>query len=109
MDGRIWYEAKPMKTLSEILQKIELNRNEIKKFGVKKLGVFGSVVRGEETEASDIDFLVEFDKNTFDSYMGLIFFLEDLFACGIDLAIADSLKPRIRPIILKEVVYVPGL
>jgi hypothetical protein len=98
-----------MITLEEVLKKIELNRDEIRQFGVKKLGVFGSIVRGEETEKSDIDFLVEFEKTTFDAYMGLSFFLEELFGCNIDLAIADSLKPRIRPVILQEVVYVPGL
>ena len=98
-----------MASLDEILKKIELHRDEIKKFGVKKLGIFGSVVRGEETSTSDIDFLVEFEKNTFDAYMGLNFFLEDLFGCDVDLAIADSLKPRMRPIILKEVIYVTGL
>ena len=98
-----------MTALGEILEKVKKKRDEIKKFGVKKLGIFGSVVRGEETEGSDIDFLVEFEKNTFDAYMGLNFLLEDLFGCSVDLVIADSIKPRIRPIILKEVVYVQGL
>jgi predicted nucleotidyltransferase len=98
-----------MATLIEILEKIKDNRDHIKKFGVRKLGVFGSVVRGEETGSSDIDFLVEFEKNTFDAFMGLNFFLEDLFGCEVDLVIADSIKPRIRPAIMEEVVYVPGL
>ena len=49
-------------TLEEVLKKIERNKEAIKAFGVKKLGVFGSVVRGEATEESDIDLVVEFSK-----------------------------------------------
>jgi hypothetical protein len=98
-----------MRDLDEILAKIEGQKNEIKKFGVKRLGVFGSFSRGEQTSDSDIDFLVEFEKDTFDAYMGLCFFLEDLLGIDVDLVVSRAVKSRIRPTIMEEVVYVPGL
>jgi len=77
-------------------------------YGVKSLGVFGSFVREEATEHSDLDILVEFEgAPTFRNYMGLKFFLEDLFERRVDLVIQADLKPRIRERILGEVVYVP--
>lgn len=77
--------------------------------GVRRLGLFGSAARGETTDASDLDFLVEFEKKTFDGYMDLKFLLESLFGCPVDLVIAETIKPRLRPFILKELVHAPGL
>ena len=48
----------------KILQIIEANRDAIKAYGVRRLGLFGSYARGENTEASDLDFIVEFEKKT---------------------------------------------
>jgi uncharacterized protein len=61
----------------EILKKLEENRETIRGFGIRRLGIFGSYARDEQTEASDMDFLVEFDEATFDNYFDLKFFLED--------------------------------
>ncbi len=97
------------RTREEILKKAEENRETVLSFGVRRLGIFGSYARGEESESSDIDFLVEFERKTFDNYMGLKFFLEDLFGCGVDLVIADAVKPRLRKPILEETIYAPGL
>jgi hypothetical protein len=93
----------------EILRKLEENREPIRGFGVRRLGIFGSYARGEQTEASDIDFLVEFDRPTFENYFGLKFFLEKLFGCKVDLVFNDTIKPRIRNTILEETVYAEGL
>ncbi len=93
----------------QILKMIEANREEIKRFGVRRMGLFGSAARGEATETSDLDFLVELEKKTFDNYMDLKFYLEDLFGCKIDLVMKDALKPRLREPILKETVYATGL
>jgi len=73
------------------------------------LGIFGSYARGEQTEASDMDFLVEFERATFDNYFDLKFFLEDLFGRKVDLVFKDTIKPRIRSTILEETVYAQGL
>lgn len=89
----------------EILKKQE---NFIKqKYGVKKLGVFGSFARGEGKEDSDIDVLVEFKTGyeTFDNYIELKFFLEDLFGRKVDLVTVEALRPQLKEDILKEVSY----
>ena len=91
------------------MQLLEDNLDRIKGFGVRQLGIFGSVAREEDSENSDIDVLVDLEKETFDNYMGLLFYLEDLFGKKVDLAIKNSLKPRIRDRILSETVYVKGL
>jgi hypothetical protein len=62
-------------------------------------------VRDESTPGSDIDLLVEFQEATYDHYMDLKFFLEDLFETEVDLVLADAVKPRLRPYISREVVY----
>ena len=85
------------------------NRREeiVHRFGVKKLGVFGSAARGEMREGSDIDVLVEFDSPaTFDGYMDLKFYLEDLFGRSVDVVIEDTVKPRMRPLIEKDLIHV---
>ena len=94
-----------------ILKRIEENRQIIKKYGVKKIGLFGSYVRGEQQHKSDIDILVEFEKGkkTFDNYMDLKFFLEDLFSLKVDLVIEETVKPRLKPYILESVKYAAGL
>jgi uncharacterized protein len=77
------------------------------RFGIKSLLLFGSVARNEATKESDLDFIVNFDGMiTFDRYMDLKIFLEDLFGKKIDLAIEDTLKPQIRQIILEEAIDV---
>jgi len=100
-----------MLTASEILKKLKENREKIRKFGVKRIGLFGSYIRNEQKKESDIDVLVEFEKGkkTFDNYMDLKFFLEDLFQCKVDLVIVDALKTDLKPIILRSVKYVEGL
>lgn len=93
-----------------IIKALSDSAPEIKeRFGVRKIGIFGSFVEGEEKTISDIDILVEFDRNTLDNYMDLKAFLETLFKRNVDLVIEDNLKPRLRPKILKEVIYAEGL
>ena len=94
-----------MLTFKEIINVINAHESELQKFGVKKIGIFGSFVRGDATNDSDIDFLVELEHKTFDNYMDLKFYLEDLFDRKIDLILSDTLKPRLRSSIEKEVVY----
>ncbi len=96
-------------TRDEVLRKLEENRETIRGFEVRSLGIFGSYARGEQSEASDMDFVVEFDRSTFDNYFDLKFFLEDLFGRKVDLVIKDTIKPRIRSAILEETVYAQGL
>jgi predicted nucleotidyltransferase len=99
------YTASKTMKIESILMTLEANRDTILSFGVRQLGVFGSCARGEQTETSDLDFLVEFDDPTFDNYFDLKFFLEKLFDSQVDLVIKDTIKPRIRSTILAETVY----
>jgi len=91
----------------EILTNILAEREHIKKYGVKRLGLFGSFIRNEQKEISDVDILVEFEKGmkTFDNYMELKFFLEKLLGYRVDLVIADVLKPQIKPHVMREIEY----
>lgn len=96
-------------TREQVLAKLTQERDNIRRFGVRSLGLFGSVARAENTSASDLDMLVEFDHKSFDAYMDLKEYLENLFDCPVDLVLADALKPRLREPILNETVHAPGL
>jgi predicted nucleotidyltransferase len=89
-----------------ILQKISSMMDELKnRFSVERIGLFGSFARGEESSSSDVDILVELAEPTFDNYMDLKFRLEEVLGRRVDLVMAETLKPRIRPIVEQEVVY----
>ncbi len=87
---------------------IKKNSSEIKgRFHLLSLGVFGSSARQEEHASSDVDVLVEFEEEyiTFDNFMDLKFYLEDLTGRDVDLATPDVLRPRLKERILKETIY----
>jgi len=92
----------------EMLSLLREHEPELKmRFGVAKIGIFGSFARGEARPDSDVDILVTFQdgKKTFDNFMGTRFYLEDLFRRKVDLVTDAALKPLIRDPILQEVVY----
>ena len=92
----------------DVLTTLGKHRQTIQNFGVRSLALFGSVARGHGTTDSDLDFLVEFEgATTFDRYMDLKFFLEDLFNKPVDLVTKRSLKKEIRQTVLKEAIDVP--
>jgi len=76
-------------------------------YGVKSLALFGSVARDESQPSSDIDLLVEFNRPV--GLFGLFALqdrLEDLFGCKVDLGTVNSLKPRLRPTVMNDLIYV---
>jgi predicted nucleotidyltransferase len=78
-----------------------------RQFGVKRLALFGSTVRDEARDDSDVDVLVEFDgKPDSKRYFGLMFYLEDLLGCTLDLVTDKALRPELRPYVEKEMIYV---
>jgi predicted nucleotidyltransferase len=98
-----------MKDIKEIKTILETYKLIIKeRFKIKEIGIFGSFVRGEETVKSDIDILVDFEKEgkTFDNYMGLKYFLQELFGLEVDLIMKGALKEELKDMILREVLYV---
>lgn len=95
-------------TKEELLQLLQAHEAELKAFGVKRVGLFGSFVRNQPTPQSDVDLLVELEpeKLTLRNYTGLGFFLEDLLGRRVDLLTPESLSPYIGPHILRETEYV---
>jgi len=93
----------------EILKIIANNREAIRDCGARRLALFGSAARDEAREGSDVDFVVELERKTFDSYMDLKELLEKLLGCPVDLVMSDAIKPRLRASIERELVHAPGL
>jgi len=83
------------------------HHEQLKQFGVKRWGVFGSFARGQQNTRSDVDILVEFEqgKKSFDNFMHLAFFLEEQVGRRVELVTPESLSPHIGPHILREVEY----
>ena len=96
-------------TKAEIRRTLHKHHDTLREYSVIWLGLFGSYVKEAAQADSDIDLLVEFEELSFDRYMGLRTFLEDLFQKKIDLVTANSVKPRLRSRIEKEVEYVARL
>jgi predicted nucleotidyltransferase len=91
-----------------IIATIRKNRVHLNNLGVKRLGVFGSVARGEAQKNSDVDILVEFDGQvTFDRFMDTKFYLEDLLGRRVDLVLPQAIKkPRLKERIARDLIYV---
>lgn len=97
-----------MKDIEEIKSKIrEIMPVLMDKYKVKTIGVFGSYIRGEQKDKSDIDILVEFYEiiDLF-TYIELEEFLSEKLGIKVDLVMKDTLKSRIKDGILKEVILV---
>lgn len=98
-----------MTTKEFILTTIRENKKELLRFGILKVGLFGSYARGDESEKSDIDLLIDFDPDheNFDNYMAVCNILEQLFKNEkLEIVTKNGLSPYIGPKILKEVQYV---
>ncbi|HPC90512.1 MAG TPA: nucleotidyltransferase family protein [Methanothrix sp.] len=97
-----------MKRLEEIQEILRQKKPLLEeRFKVKEIGIFGSFVRGEETDTSDLDILVELEKPVgLIKFVGLQNYLSDELGEKVDLVMKGALKPRIKKSILSEVVYV---
>jgi len=92
-------------TVKQILSILKEHADVLKRLSVRKIGLFGSYVRGQQRRRSDIDFLVELEKPTFDNFMDLVFSLEKYFGKKVDVVTQGSLSPYIRPYVEKEVIW----
>ena len=98
-----------VKTKNAIVRRIQKERERLTFLGVRSIGLFGSIVRGDETPLSDVDILVEFipEKHTFDNFMEVAFLLENILGRKVELVTPEALSPHIGPHILKELERVP--
>ena len=96
--------------VNDIIRTLTEYKDKLAEFGVKNIGLFGSFVRGEQNEHSDIDFLVEFEEPTLENYMRLSDFLENLFNRKIEILTPAGIESiRIKHIkeeIKRSVMYV---
>lgn len=88
---------------------LKSKQSEISKYGIKAIGLFGSYVRDEQSEISDIDILLDFepDKENFDNFMAVYDMIEKMFKNQrVEVVTKNGLSPYIGPKILNEVQYV---
>ncbi len=97
-----------MKFKEKVISIITENQKHVQMFGVRRLGVFGSVARGEDTNRSDVDLLVEFipGMKNYDNFINLCFFLEERIGKEVELVTKESVSDLIWPKIEKELEYV---
>lgn len=98
-----------MTTRDYIITTIRIHEPEFSRLGIRKIGLFGSCARNEESDKSDIDILLDFnpDKENFDNYMAVYDLIENLFQNKkIDIVTINGLSPYIGPRILNDVLYV---
>ena len=91
----------------DILRSIAGHRDELRALHVRVLALFGSHARDEASPASDIDFLVDLEKKTFDAYMDVKEYLERLFGRRVDLVMKSALKDELREAVLREAALRP--
>jgi uncharacterized protein len=99
----------PVQSRERVLALIAEQRPRLCAMGVRQLGLFGSFARDEQRPDSDMDLLVEFapSRTTFDYFMRLALFLEDLFHRRVELITPESMSPYLRPYVMDEVKYAP--
>lgn len=97
-----------MKTFDELRQILSLQKQSLcENYQITEIGIFGSYARGEETEASDIDILVDYETApTFIMLVELKDYLSQLFELKVDIVTKNGLKPRIRERVLAEAIYI---
>lgn len=94
--------------LNRIIEIFKKHKEELKiKYGIKEIGIFGSFVRGEDKEKSDLDILVEFEENKdidLLTFVNMEYYLTEIVGIKVDLVEKSGLKPKIGKQILKEVI-----
>lgn len=91
----------------KVLSLLKEHLEEIRKFKIQKISIFGSVARNQETIQSDVDILIKFDgPASYDLYMDLKFFLEDLLGRKVDLITEDGMRNEIKQFVEKDLIRV---
>lgn len=93
----------------ELMNFIRTHKVEfLEKYGVLKIGIFGSIARGEQTDTSDIDIAIEMvpGRKSLHNFLEFRRFLEKRLGAPIDLGLESTLKPAIKDQVKKEIIYV---
>ena len=97
-------------TRIDILEALRRHRPDLERFSVKTIALFGSYAKDAQTDSSDLDFVVEFSKPTYDNFTSLEQFLEQLFGRRVDIltpAGVESIRvPRISEDIKRTLMHV---
>lgn len=101
--------AKTELNAQAILDALAEHSEKLYALGARKLGLFGSFVRGEQTADSDIDILVTMARPDYFAFTDVMFYLEDLFGRKVDLVPEKNLRKELRSFILREVIDVEAL
>jgi predicted nucleotidyltransferase len=98
----------PVQTKQDLIGRLRRRHDDLRRLGVRRLGVFGSFQRDAPTEESDVDLLVEFvpGEKSFDHFMSLSFLLEEELGRPVELMTREALSPHFGPHILEDVEYV---
>lgn len=100
-----------MLTREKIIEKLRLELPFLQqKYGIKKIGIFGSFARGKQNEESDIDIIVEFERPIGLAFMDLANYLEDIFEMKVDILTPEGIRSirvnKIAQTIKESVIYV---
>lgn len=97
------------RTRAQVVKGLVENRQKLRRLRVRRIGLFGSVARNTSGARSDLDFIIELNRKSFDAYMNVKEFLERLFECRVDVVLPETLKPQLRETILNDTIYAPRL
>jgi len=97
-----------VQTKQDLIGRLRRHQDDLRRLGVRRLGLFGSFQRGEPDPESDVDLLVEFvpGEKSFDNFMAVSFLLEEELGRSVELVTREALSPHLGPQILEEVEYV---
>ncbi len=98
-----------VQTKEQAFERIQAHQSALRQFGAARLGLFGSFVRGEQTEQSDIDFIVEFEagKKTFRNFINMVYYLEKVMGRKVELLTWEGMASFVRREAEKEIEYAP--
>jgi hypothetical protein len=97
-----------VQTKQNLIRRMRCYRDDLRRLGVQRIGLFGSFQRGESSPESDVDLLVEFapGEKSFDNFMAVSFLLEDELGRSVELVTREALSPHLGPHILEDIEYV---
>lgn len=97
-----------MMDTSSIRALLENQKETLRTFGLKRVGIFGSVARGQDKPASDIDLLLDFDPKmkTYKNFFSASSYLENLLKYPVDTVTPQALSPYIAPRVYQDITYV---